>query len=363
MDKNDFLYYQSALALKLPAKLIAEIDGFRIKMGKHRLYFRGGITPFNNISSSCIAINKYCMNKLLESSGLPIPRAIAFHRKKFNEESLESLIKNLSFPLVVKPMKNTALGKDVLCNIDNMDQLNDYMKKCFQDHDFLSVEEFHPQLNAYRVLVYFNKVIGVVQRYPACVVGDGIHSIKELIEIHNVEREKFNAKVSLGPIKVDEEYQIRLNELQMTLDTIPKDKERVVLCYTCNSTRGGTMESLGAKICVENARLMCQAAKVLNLNIVGFDVLCEDINIPIVKSRGVIIEANCNPDITIHENPMYGTPNQVSKKILRRLIFRYPLTYLLGFYRYKQVRVCIKFSTLLLFILMAKYLGFGQVHV
>ena len=330
MDKSALLYYQSACALKLPASIIKQIGGFEIKLGKARYFFRGGETPFNCGSSISVASNKYCMNKILEASGFPVPKADAIHKDEFKKKNTSHLIKKLKFPLVVKPMQGTACGLDVLCNVTNLDQLHAYMKKSYREHAFLSVEEFHPGLNSYRVLIFCNRVIGVVQRFSARVTGDGIHSINELIALENIVRETFKSTVSLGPIKVDEEYHIRLKELGMTLDTIPADKETVVLCYTCNSTRGGTMKSLANKICLENARLLCRAAKALNLNFVGFDIQCEDILIPIEKSRGVIIEANHNPDISIHENPMTGIRNRVSKKILFRLILRHPIAYLMG---------------------------------
>ncbi|WP_019215879.1 hypothetical protein [Legionella tunisiensis] len=50
------------------------------------------------------------------------------------------------------------------------------------------------------------------------------------------------------------------------------------------------------------------------MNIVGFDVECPDIDIPIQASGGVIIEANPTPSIRIHEKPMEGAPVMVSKK-------------------------------------------------
>ena len=330
MDKNALLYLKSARALKMSLTIREQIAGFEINLGKRRYFFRGAETPFNHGSSLSVASNKYCMNKMLAECGFPVPKADAFSKDQFDKQKIESLIEYLNFPLVVKPMSGTSAGLDVLCNITNVAELNACMKDRYQRHNFLSVEEFHSGLNSYRVLVFYNKVIGVVQRFSARVIGDGIHSINELIIQENESREKLKHTVSLGSIKVDEEYHIRLNELDMALDTIPKDKEEVVLCYACNSTRGGTMKSLGKSICLENARLLCRAANALSLNIVGFDVVCEDILIPIETSGGVIVEANYNPDITIHENPMQGIPTRVSKNILFRLILQHPIAYLLG---------------------------------
>ena len=356
MDKNALLYYQSADTLKFTTSIIQHIAGFEIKLGKKRYFFRGGDTPFNYSSSLGVAKNKFCMNKLLESAGFPVPKAIAFNKNDVQQHTLESLIEGLNFPLVAKPTIDTSAGVDVLCHINDIVQLETYLEDCFKRHEFISVEEYHAAFNAYRVLVFYNKVIGVVQRFPAQILGDGIHSIKELIALSNIEREKLQDTVSLGPISIDEEYHIRLKELQMTVDTIPKDKESIVLCYTCNSSRGGTMKSLGKQIGKENARLLCNAARALNMNIVGFDVLCDDILIPFKHSRGVIIEANHQPDISIHENPMSGSKNRVSKKILRRLMFKHPIAYVLGLYQNKSYGFYIKSSSIIFILFACKLL-------
>jgi D-alanine-D-alanine ligase-like ATP-grasp enzyme len=356
MNTNSLLYYKTACALKLPTSLLENIDGFDITLGKQRYFFRGGNTPYNFGSSLEIADNKYCMNSLLKSAGFPVPNALAFEKSDFGSGLFASLIQTLHFPLVAKPMMGTSSGKDVLCNIPNITQLKAYMNKCFKKHEYITIEEYHGGLSSYRVLVFYNKVIGVVQRFPATVTGDGTHSIKELIAIDNVEREKLIDAIPLGPIRIDEETTIRLTELNMTLDTIPNDKETIVLCYSCNSTRGGTMKSLRKKICKENARLFCKAATVLGLNIVGFDVQCEDIQIPIAQSRGVIIEANYNPDISIHEAPLFGIPTKVSLPILSRLIFKHPLAYCLGVCQKMKNNLYLKVTLVVFVFLLAKLL-------
>ena len=329
MDRNALLYYQSARALRMPLTLREQIAGFEINIGQRHYFFRGAETPFNHGSSVSVASNKYCMNKMLAACGFPVPNADAYSKEHFEKEKTEALIRQLSFPLVVKPTVGTVQGTDVICNINTIAQLNAQMKKAFKRHNFLSVEEFHGGLNSYRVLVFFNKVIGVVQRFPARIVGDGVHTVSELVAITNEERASHN-NTALGPIKMEEEFNIRLKELNITPDTIPEDKETIVICYVCNSPRGGTTRSLGKKIDRGNARLLCRAAKALDLNLVGFDVECSDIMLPMKAPRDVIIEANHNPDITIHENPMTGDKIQVTKIMLRRLIWKHPVAYLTG---------------------------------
>ena len=82
-------------------------------------------------------------------------------------------------------------------------------------------------------------------------------------------------------------------------------------------------------ICPSTAKLAIKAAKVLNLNHVGFDVRCTNILSPLNENKLVFIEANNVPDISIIENPLEGISNPISIKILRHLIFKHPLSYIM----------------------------------
>lgn len=337
MNKNAECYYQSALSYYFDARPIPEIDGFEIRLGKKRYFNQGVINCFNDHCSVSIARNKFASNKLLEQAGFPVPLATVIAQTYFENGYLEETIKELQFPLVIKPAQNGRRGRNVLCNIQNLEQLKKHLKASFLDDEFISIEEFHGNLNSYRVLIFKNKLLGVVQRFPAEVTGDSKHTLKELIHLKNIERAK-KADI-LAPIAVDEELHIRLNELGLTLDYIPKRHETIKLCYVCNASRGGTFASLGQRICEENKKLLIKAAKILNLNLVGFDIECKDINLPITSTGGVIIEANANPSIRIHEQPLIGPSQNVSKIILRSLIFKHPLSYLLGLYHHKRTKL------------------------
>ena len=190
------------------------------------------------------------------------------------------------------------------------------------------------------MLVLKNQIIGVIQRFPAHVIGDGIHNIEQLIEKTNHQRQTISD--TLGPITVDEECQIRLNELGIELTHIPNKDQSITLGYTSNATRGGTYKSLPTKVCMQNHTLFIRAASELNLDLVGFDVQCADINEPLELSRGVIIEANDGPSVRIHEYPMEGPPSRVSKKILRTLIYRHPFSYLYTLYKNKRTALYIR---------------------
>jgi len=347
IEKNAAQYYKSSQTMFLPVTPLSLINGFVLKLGKNHYHFIDEETPFNNISTCSILNNKFRTNRLLELGGIPVPKSVSLHVSEFQKNKTLEKITHLKFPLVIKPLICSSKGKDVLCNIQSADALLKLLKPYFDSYDFVLIEEFHAHLNSYRVLLFNKKIIGVVQRFPAAVIGDGTHNIKELIEITNKKRKK--GYDFLAPIQIDEECMLKLKELNLTLDYIPAPEERVVLGYTSNTSRGGSYATVKNSISKENKKIFIKAAALLNINLAGIDVECADIKKPITESNGVIIEVNQRPSIRIHEFPLHGKPLLVTKKIMRSFILRHPVAYLYSLYYDKRTAFYVR--SLLSFIL------------
>jgi cyanophycin synthetase len=346
MNKVMELYFASCQELNLNPFVIEEINGFKVSFGKKTFFFSSGNTPFNDAASASITYDKFFTNKLLEKSGLPVPRAIACTRDYFEQAKLD--VSHLNFPLVTKPTYDSSCGEDVFCNIKDEAQLHSILKKSYEYYFCMSIEEYQADLRSYRVLVLYGKVIGLVERIPAHVIGDGIHTISELIKIQNNERERLRHVLPLGDLIIMDETLEIFKELGVTAETIPKKNDKIPLRYICNSTYGGSIIGLHLnKIHPKNAKLAESAAKALNLNFVGFDLICEDISIPIENSRGYFIEANQNPDITIHENVKNGTTTRVSRTVMKKLIQQNLLAYFLHKIFTKYITLCIKIIAIL----------------
>ncbi|ARG96345.1 hypothetical protein [Legionella micdadei] len=343
--ENLDLYYKNARDLHLPAVYSSDLEVVRIYLGKRNYYFMATITPFNDVGSSFLAKNKYLLNRTLEQARFPVPKAVGISKEQFIHCSLDELIHGLNFPLVVKPLRDTGRGKDVLCNIRDIKTLSEYLAKCFQYYGAMQVEEFHTDLKEYRVLLFRGKVIGVVERFPARVIGDGQHTIAELIDLTNEERAKkiqTQRHITHRPLVIDEEYESCLKEQQLTVDSIIPKGKTIRLCYTVNTGRGGDIFSHGKKIHPENAKYLRKVANQTGLNYVGLDVLCEDINQPFSKTKWLILEANFNPDITLHEVPSQGKAVNVTRKVLKHLIYRHPVSYLYHLYTKEKFSIYAK---------------------
>lgn len=352
MHTNLLLYIKAATELKLPFQYRHEHDGVEVYLAGKKYFFRVLATPFNDAASQNMTLNKIHVNRLLASSGFPVPHADCIYREDGTTESPWVIPTSIRYPVVVKPALEHGLGKDVLCNVQNEATLLEYLKEHKDRYRLLALEKFEEGLISYRIVVFFGKVIGVVQREPAAVTGDGEHTISQLIAIENVRRLEFKL-VTISDLKVDKECLIKLRKMNISLAYVPKSGEKITLHYTCNSSRGGSAISLGNTICKENADLACRAAKLLNVNLVGFDIICEDIMRPIQSSRGFFIEANSDLDFTINEVPMAGTAVPVAKIILKRLIRQHPWAYAWAYLKPMNINVPLILRSIVLLALVS----------
>tara|TARA_Y100001968_G_C19421778_1_gene752134 strand:- start:1157 stop:2203 length:1047 start_codon:yes stop_codon:yes gene_type:complete len=335
-------------------RLVPEIEGFEIILGRHHYHFVQTETPFNRSCSAQIANNKYCTNRLLAQAGLPVPEAFMLNQEDFNTPAYQDLLTHLIFPVVLKPLCSSSKGQDVLCNIQTIAELHQHVTRYLAQYPSVIIERFHAHLTSYRVLMFRGNIIGVVERIPAMIVGDGIHSIKELIALTNQQR---HATLDiLGDIKLDEECLIRLRELGISADFIPANQQAIRLCYTSNATRGGTYQSLSPRICQHNKRVLIIATQVLNLEYTGIDVQCQDINEPFKAGRDVIIEVNHRPSIRIHEHPIKGKPVAVTRKIMWALIAQHPWAYINSIYQSWRAKWLIKGLSIILLLQYSHYL-------
>lgn len=326
MDPNTQAYYRSALKLKMPVVLNKHVDGFNVQLGKRNYYFFSTMTPFNNAANLYLVNSKYATNSILKEANIPVPEGKFLLASKFNYETLVELTSTLKFPTVVKPNSWTHSGLDVICGIPNIHVLFNKCEMLFKDYDELIIEEYHGNLHDYRILVFRNKILDVVARFPAKVIGNGEDTIDELVKQENTLRlEKSNI---LLPIEFDFEADMNLLNQGLTKESVPEIGKEITLGYTCNASRGGTVKAIPKEICKENEELFLKFARVLDLEFVGIDVCCKSLMEPITSTGGVFIEANVVPSVRIHEDGLGGEKKGVTLELMKTLVYRHPFSYL-----------------------------------
>jgi D-alanine-D-alanine ligase-like ATP-grasp enzyme len=264
----------------------------QVGWGEHSKWFSSSIGPQTSSVSVAITSNKLDTTNLLRRSGLPVEK----NKVVFDLESAISAAAYISYPVVLKPT-NLAGGRGVYCNIKNADELATAFTKIEKIAKTFFVEKYF-QGNDFRFQVYQGKVTWIVQRTPAYVIGDGISTIKELIDAKNKNRYDFYN--GIGIIELNDELNEFLENQDLEMSSIIAENESVNLKYIGNIAAGGEITPVLDIAHPDNIELAETATNICRLDIAGVDILLPDITKSWKQSGAHICEVNSQPQMSSH---------------------------------------------------------------
>ncbi|MPQ43011.1 cyanophycin synthetase [Clostridium tarantellae] len=301
---------EAAKEENLPIIPMCNGEIYQIAYGKRGRRFNATIGHNTNGLGIDISCDKLLTKEILNLQCIPVAKG----EKIYNTIQLLETANNIGYPVVIKPQYGNK-GKNVFLNIENEKILLKSYKVLLENTKDIIMEKFIKG-NDFRVCVVNYKVIAVSKRTPPFVLGNGIKSIKELInELNNNPLRGNDHEKPLTKVNIDNELIQCLENQKLTLEYIPKTNETINLRYNANLSTGGFSQDLTDEICKENIEICERAAKALNLDICGLDICTETINEPLYNN-GVIVEINSAPGIRMHHHPNIGKPRNVAKAIL-----------------------------------------------
>jgi cyanophycin synthetase len=261
-----------------------------------------------------IACDKEDTKNLLEAASIPVPRG----RVVYDEEDLEAAIKRIGYPVVIKPVGGNH-GRGATINIDNWDDAITALAAAKKISRGVIVEKFVTGYD-HRLLVVNYKFVAAAKRTPAAVVGDGKHTIKELVDIVNADpRRGYGHEKVLTSIKIDDHTLQILEEKNLSLETILDPGKELWLKRTANLSTGGTSTDLTDLVHPYNVFMAERIARIIGLDICGIDIMTPDLSIPLHESGGAVLEVNAAPGFRMHIAPAEGIPRNVAEPVVDML--------------------------------------------
>jgi cyanophycin synthetase len=298
--------------------------------GKYQQRIRASVTSKTSNIAVETASDKELTIKLLGDVGIPVPRHVVVK----SADDAVAAAERLGYPLVTKPL-DVSHGRGVSIRLTSADEVRNGYEVASQYTKSVIVETFL-EGHDYRVLVIGGKVVAVAERVPAHVVGDGQHTIAQLIEIVNRDpRRGIGHEKVLTRIKLGHQAERLLQQAGYTLDTVLEDGQVFYLAATANLSTGGTAIDRTADIHYETREIARRAALVIGLDIAGIDIITPDITMPLREVGGGIVEVNAGPGFRMHIQPSEGQPRNVARPVLDTLFppgtpARIPLVALTG---------------------------------
>lgn len=275
--------------------------------------------PTISYASAHLVNNKYATSVVLTDAGImQLPILLLDEKLSQLDDAVQFIENNGS--VVVKPIDG-GHGKGITVGVDSKDELVHAHQYALEKTRTMRSTVVQKQLIAHelhdiRVAVIAGKVVGVIERVPARVQGDGMHTIAELISIENQQEyrgEPYRAKLA----KIDMERAMAY--LGDTVKDVPLEGEWRPVMAVANYGAGGELLDMTDDIPDWMRDESIKAAQVLGLDVAGVDYLlgCEiSASLDREGSQAVITEVNKCPALSIHDEPTVGTNRHTTEAYL-----------------------------------------------
>lgn len=322
--------YKAAIERDIPVRRLGDQNLLLLGHGKFCKRIWATITDQTSALATDLVSDKYLTAQLLGDNGIPVPR----HRIVQGVEQARQAFRQLGCPAVVKPLSGNH-GNGVTIDIKSEAEIERAYDIAREYDEEVLVEEYIPG-RQYRLCVVNGKLAAAAERIPAYVIGDGRHTITELVELVNAhpDRGEGHAK-ALTKIAIDAVAITVLAKQNLSPQSVPPLKQIVRIRDCANISAGGTAVDVTGIVHPDNIQMAERTARLVGLDVAGIDLVAVDIASPVVAGNGAVIEVNAAPGIRMHHYPTAGKSRNVAGHIVEYLFpdhskGRIPITAITG---------------------------------
>ncbi len=251
---------------------------------------------------------KPIMKRKFENAGLPVARGGG----ALTQAGALRIFKTLVPPVIVKPYEGSGSRHTTTHVMTEKELIRAF--NISQQITAMSVVEEELVGAVYRPTVVGGKLIATIRRDVPQVVGDGLQTVRQLVEEENKNPKREGPYYS--KIELTEAHLKELARQGFTPQSIPKPGEVVYLHQKINWSVGGTTTDVTDEVHPDNVALFEKVAQVLDTPQVGIDFIIGDISRSWrEQERCGIIECNSRPFFDNHHLPFKGQPRNVSAAI------------------------------------------------
>lgn len=257
----------------------AEAGLFTLTQGGRRVRCRESLTDLTSAVSMTLCQDKCLTHRTLARAGLKLPAQQLAGSPEENAAFLHEHGR-----VVAKPVDGEQ-GHGVSVDLRDPQDLEEAIARARRFDQRVLLESFHPGLDL-RIVVIGYEVVAAAIRRPAEVVGDGSHTIRQLIETQSRRRQAATGGESRIPL--DEETQRCLTDAGFDYDSVLPRGDHLAVRRTANLHTGGTLDDVTDQLHPELIDAAVRASRALDIPVVGLDLLVPAADQP----EYVFIEAN-----------------------------------------------------------------------
>jgi cyanophycin synthetase len=302
-----------AVSRDIPWMRLNSASLVQLGQGIHAKRIRATMTSQTSSLAVDLAGDKEMTLQLLAAAGLPVPQSKAVRTL---DGALE-VARRIGFPVVVKPLDGNH-GRGVVLDLRDEEAFTRAFPVAQgESRGGRVVVESYLVGSDYRFLVVGGRMVAVAERVPAHVVGDGTHTVRELVDITNSDpRRGVGHEKVLTRIVLDAAADELLAAQGLTVDDVPAKDAVVKITLTANMSTGGSSIDRTMEAHPDNVEIAEEAARVIGLDVAGIDFMAVDITEPVREAGGGIVEVNAAPGFRMHTNPTVGEPQYIAKPVI-----------------------------------------------
>jgi cyanophycin synthetase len=308
---------EAAVARNIPFRRLTDGSLVMFGWGSRQRRIQAAEMDSTSAIAESIAQDKDLTKKLLSAAGVPVPNGRAVR----DVDDAWAAALEIGLPVVVKPLDGNQ-GKGVTVNVTSREQLAAAYATATEFRDAILVERYLPG-NDFRMLVVGDKLIAAARRDPPQVVGDGLMSVRQLVDQVNLDpRRGSGHATSLTKIRFDDIALASLAKQGYDAETVPPKGQRVVLRNNANLSTGGSATDVTDDVHPEFAARAIAAARMVGLDICGVDIVCDNVLKPMEEQGGGVVEVNAAPGLRMHLSPSFGKGRPVGDAIIAEMFKR-----------------------------------------
>ena len=321
MELSTQMILFDAIQMGLNLEILDENDQFlKVWHGPHvELIKNGNMTSKDNYVVPLAMANKTVTKKILREAGFPVPAGSEFSQKG---EALRYYSQIAQKAIVVKPKStNYGLGISIFQEPASLTDYEKALDIAFSEDSDVLVEEFIPGTE-YRFFILDGKCEAVLLRVAANVEGDGIHTIRELVDLKN--QDPLRGRDHRSPLEI-----IQLGDIELLMldqqgynpDTVLAAGVKADLRRNSNISTGGDSIDVTDQMHDSYKQLAAQMATAMGAWVCGVDLIIPDTSLMSSKENPACtcIELNFNPAMYLHTYTYAGPGQVITKKILTKL--------------------------------------------
>ncbi len=238
---------------------------FELRHGGRSVRCYNALTDRIGAATFHLAQHKHAANRFLSRHGFPVPAQELFVNFA---QARRFLTRHRS--IVVKPCTQWG-GRGVAVDVRTAADLRRALRVARGYGEEVVLEQRVAGEDQRLILVNY-RCVAAIRRTPATVLGDGRHTIAQLIRRRNRQTQRADPH---HRIPLDAETRRQLARLGRRFDEVPRTGERVPVRLTSNVHTGGDCAVITGAVARPLIRLARRAAQLFRLPMVGIDFLVD----------------------------------------------------------------------------------------